>query len=205
MAGLGLAGWLKRRRLGCPAGRFPCLFPFRISFASRWLPEGSKPKRFLRNVSRTQTLNNFNFFQRQSEAHCGMHALNNALQQAAFAPEEMGAAAVAYLEEHLGVDDAAEEHIGRGGWYSAQVLYSALFLRGYVLDLDAYVRSLPPARQAGACVQNWGNRHWVAYRLEGDGSIWLLDSLEAGPIQQSEVEFLDSLAAHPTYVVLNSA
>ena len=71
------------------------------------------------------------FFQRQEAAHCGMHALNNSLGEALFTPASMKTAAQSYLQEMQGIDEARSEHIRAGGWYSVQVLYAAVFAKGF--------------------------------------------------------------------------
>ena len=142
------------------------------------------------------------FFQRQRAAHCGMHALNNALQGAIFRPMDMKSAAQAYLQEMRGLDEARHEHIRAGGWYSIQVLYTALFAKGFMLDLDNRVLAYEQAVLAeGPFVQNWSNVHWVAYLLGADSNIYLLDSMKPGPEVISEAAFAASLVEHETYAV----
>ena len=130
-----------------------------------------------------------------------MHALNNATGRAAYTPADMEAAVANYLQEMVGIDHAVEEHIGPGGWYSAQVLYAALFAQGLALDMDNPVQNLEQAHGASSFIQNWQSRHWVAYRWEPDGHIYLLDSMECGPEQITDEEFGASLLMHPTYAV----
>ena len=141
------------------------------------------------------------FFQRQQAAHCGMHALNNAAGSAVYTPADMEAAAASYMQEMAGVDHAVEEHIGPGGWYSAQVLYAALFAQGLALDMDNRVLNQQQAHGASSFIQNWRNRHWVAYRWGPDDHIYLLDSMSCGPKQITDEEFHMSLLLHPTYAV----
>ena len=141
------------------------------------------------------------FFQRQEAAHCGMHALNNALGEALFTPAAMMTAAESYLQEMQGIDDARDEHIRAGGWYSVQVLYTAVFAKGLALDFHAPLQTLDEAQQAAALIQNWSNHHWVAYRWGNDGEIYRLDSMQLGPSKVSEAEFAASMVAHWTYAV----
>lgn len=141
------------------------------------------------------------YFEKQQAGRCGMHALNHALGRAAFTPQDMRTAAASYLQEVQGIDDAAHEHIGPGGWYSVQILYTALFNRGYALDFHEPVQSLQEAHLAPALVQNWNSQHWVAYRWGHDGAIYLLDSMRDGPHRMLEEEFNATLAMHWTYVV----
>ena len=141
------------------------------------------------------------YFERQLRAHCGMHALNNALGGRICAPRHMKAAADYYLQELQGIDGAVEEHISASGWYSVQVLYSALFRKGYSLDFHAPVLALEQAQGATALLQNWNNGHWVAYRRGPDGVTRRLDSLQRTPEPVSDAALVASCAAHPTYAI----
>ena len=114
----------------------------------------------------------------------------------------MQSAAQTYLQEMQGLDEARNEHIKAGGWYSIQVLYTALFAKGFMLDLDNRALAYDQAvLTGGPFVQNWNNVHWVAYRLGTDGNIYLLDSMKPGPEVISEAAFAASLVGHETYVV----
>ena len=141
------------------------------------------------------------YFERQHRAHCGMHAVNNALGGKIFTPHHMKTAADYYLQELRGVDDAVGEHIHAGGWYSVQVLYTALFRKGHSLDFHAPVLTLEQARGATAFLQNWNNEHWVAYRRLPDGALCRLDSLQRAPEPVSEAALVASCAEHPTYAI----
>eukprot|EP00435_Cladocopium_sp_Y103_P033302 s1242_g8.t1 len=141
------------------------------------------------------------FFQQQQAAHCGMHALNNALGKALFTPSAMKTAAQIYLQEMQGLDDDRGEHIRAGGWYSVQVLYTAVFAKGFTLDFHAPVQTWDEALQEAALIQNWNNHHWVAYRWGSDGAIYRLDSMEPGPSRVSEAEFVACMASHWTYAI----
>ena len=105
-------------------------------------------------------------------------------------------------QEMRGLDESRREHIRAGGWYSIQVLYTALFAKGFTLDLDNRVLAYEQAVSAGGpFVQNWSNVHWVAYLLGADSNIYLLDSMKPGPEVISEAGFAASLVEHDTYAV----
>ena len=128
------------------------------------------------------------YFERQQLALCGMHALNNALGQRLFCPEDF-TQAVDTLEEEAAVPDAhyvaavpfdRDAHIGPRGWYSDEAIgmvlrqsarYQMLLapLAGDNLDI------LAAADIPGAIV-NMNNTHWVALRFVNN-AFWLLDSL----------------------------
>ena len=55
------------------------------------------------------------FLERQRAAHCGMHALNNAIGGPMFQPEHMRSAMLNIIAE-TGDDD--DQHMRQGGWYS---------------------------------------------------------------------------------------
>ena len=141
------------------------------------------------------------FFQQQQTAHCGMHALNNSLGKALFTPAAMKTAAEMYLQEMQGIDDARGEHIRAGGWYSVQMLYTAVFAKGFTLDFHAPLQTWEEALHASALIQNWNNYHWVAYRWGSDGAIYRLDSMQQGPAKVEEAEFVASMALHWTYAI----
>eukprot|EP00435_Cladocopium_sp_Y103_P032891 s2382_g8.t1 len=141
------------------------------------------------------------FFQQQQAAHCGMHALNNSLGEALFTPSAMKTAAQTYLQEMQGIDIARDEHIRAGGWYSVQVLYTAVFAKGFTLDFHVPLQTWRDAVEAAALIQNWPNRHWVAYRWGSDGAIYRLDSMQLGPSKVSEADFVASMAVHWTYAI----
>lgn len=130
-----------------------------------------------------------------------MHALNNSLGEALFTPSAMQTAAQTYLQEMQGVDDARDEHIRVGGWCSVQVLYTAMFEKGFTLDFHAPLHTWEEALPATALIQNWNNQHWVTYRWGSDGGIYRLDSMQPGPSKVSEAEFVASMAIHWTYAV----
>ncbi|CAK9033287.1 ATP-dependent DNA helicase PIF1 (DNA repair and recombination helicase PIF1) (PIF1/RRM3 DNA helicase-like protein), partial [Durusdinium trenchii] len=141
------------------------------------------------------------FFQKQQEARCGMRALNNALGAAVFGPADMEAAAASYMQELEGIDEDRAEHIGPSGWYSVQVLYTALFAAGYTLDFHHPVHTMAEAQLSPAFVQNIDNWHWVAYRWDAHGDLYLLDSIERGPRLVTKEEFVESCGHRFTYAV----
>ena len=115
----------------------------------------------------------------------------------------MQSAARSYLQEMQGLDEARDEHIREGGWYSVQILYTALFNKGKHLDFHDRVLAYEQAVLAGGpFVQNWSNVHWVAYLLGADGNIYLLDSMKPSPEVISEAAFAASLVEHETYAVI---
>ena len=101
-----------------------------------------------------------------------------------------------------GLDEARHKHIKAGGWYSIQVLYTALFNKGFILDIHNRVLAYEQAvLTGGPFVQNSNNVHWVAYRLGADDNIYLLDSMKPGPEVISEAASAASLVEHETYAV----
>lgn len=55
------------------------------------------------------------FFERQVEAQCGLHALNNALATTAFSKEDLEHACSMYLQQGDDLEAARAEHIRPGG------------------------------------------------------------------------------------------
>ena len=140
------------------------------------------------------------FFQQQTGSECGLTALNNALQEARFTKESMQAAADAYLRALEGIDEDRGERISDTGWYSVQVLYTALFSAGYTLDIDNPINTPASLENCIGCIQNWQNTHWVAYIMVGE-EIFLCDSLKPRPEKISAAALAATLPHCPTYAI----
>ncbi len=136
------------------------------------------------------------YFERQGAgARCGLHALNNCVGRRLFTVEDLSAATDhVLLELSLPPYEGGpllelplrEDHETATGWYSEQVLATAL-LASFRYAFNPTSLAHPPERRAlladpalaGALVNDPG-RHWMALRvLLGD--VWLLDSLEPEP------------------------
>ena len=127
----------------------------------------------------------------ESEFHCGMHALNNALGAAFHTPESMSSAINAYLEtaRHKGLLEIRAMHKKSNGWYSKEVLAQALTtisigrpgVGGYVLDLEPLFHNPEKIKISVGSVININNSYWVALRWMHD-RVWLLDAEEKSPI-----------------------
>ena len=145
------------------------------------------------------------FFEQQVEARCGMHALNNVVGEHIFTPEHLAAAVHIFLEENPGLNDTPSDHIGDGGWYSAEVLATAL--QSVALEkYDQVVWDMPllpvsDAAQVVAAVGVLQHRpgppaHWLALRAV-DGQIYELDSVKDQPVHLSNDEAEALLARFP--------
>lgn len=56
-----------------------------------------------------------------------MHALNNAVGERCFTPQRMAYAAQVYMsEDGFEIGDELADHVRAGGWYSSEVLATAL-------------------------------------------------------------------------------
>ena len=130
------------------------------------------------------------YFERQRDALCAMHALNNAIGVPLQRKEDMEYACEQYLleAEREGFPEQESDHTAPGGWYSSEVL--AFAVRSTSLQRNGrveYDMSLTPLLEnpsqlhhvAGA-VANLDNRHWVALRSVG-GHVWCLDSVREAP------------------------
>jgi hypothetical protein len=125
------------------------------------------------------------YFERQREARCGLHALNNCLG-CEFATEEDLEACLQELLRTLqqeGVPEVRAQHTAVGGWYSAEVLAQAVTQVSmakrdrvdYVLSLEPLCVNPSAIRSSVGAIVNIANKHWVALRFV-QGSVWLLDS-----------------------------
>ena len=129
------------------------------------------------------------YFETQSLARCGMHALNNALGMDFVSHEDMTAACDNYLREAKfeGMRERRSMHEHPGvGWYSEAVMAYVLRWKQniYTLDVDNPIHvddERDPGRLFGeevkGVVVNKQQSHWIAFRFE-NGKIWLLDSTD---------------------------
>ena len=153
------------------------------------------------------------YFESQTLARCGMHALNNVLGVPLLSATDMSQACDVVIAESL-VPDAngvlpdpqqREDHeYPNSGWYSAAVMEMALrrtfqFELRLGLQLRNDVNKIYEADIVGA-ISNKDNMHWVAIKVI-DAVIWMLDSCHK-PLQLTAEEFLLHLNRYPhTYAV----
>ena len=137
-----------------------------------------------------------------------MHALNNALGQPFFDAADMQFAAETFMaEDGFEIGDALSDHVRAHGWYSSEVLATALRTAAmHKYDRLRWQLHLAPARtrhDVEACVgalQNRTNTHWVALCSLNDG-IYEFDSLCSAPKLLSEESLLHLLHVHPAYCI----
>ena len=144
-------------------------------------------------------------FERQRGAHCGMHALNNAVGKAWQTVEDMQFACDTYLASSRvdGFVQVRAEHARPSGWYSSEVLGEAVTATSmrhagrveYTMSLQPLKVNPSILRDCVGAVVNICNRHWVALRYNA-GVTWLLDSQEQGPQILSEAEYKTFIRRH---------
>ncbi len=141
------------------------------------------------------------YFERQRDAECGQHALNNVLGAPQFRREDMERAARAVLA--IPGTGREEEHIRARGWYSHSVLvnvlrntapaqWKLLFNRLGEADYHAF---LADELLLGALV-NQGDAHWIAL-VKHDGLLWEVDS-QLSPKPMDEEAFRVCLRSYPS-------
>ena len=151
------------------------------------------------------------FFEQQVEARCGMHALNNVVGEHLFTEVQLEAAVHIFLDENQGLHDLPADHVGEGGWYSAEVLATALQSVA-MAKFDRVMWNMPllPATSAAQLHEAVGvlqhrpgpPGHWVALRSV-DGHIFELDSLKEEPKHLSDEEAELLLMRYPaSYAVM---
>ena len=119
------------------------------------------------------------YFERQEEAHCGKHALNNVIGAPQFLEVDLHTAAMQVLAE---TDENPQEHIRDNGWYSHSVLARALQnaippqwkLLLAPLATTAYENLLRDEGIFGAII-NENNVHWSAIVKHAE-HLWHVDS-----------------------------
>jgi len=134
------------------------------------------------------------YCERQQEARCGLHALNNAIGRAVFTKEDLTDATDALLFElSLQPNEfqpvlefpQREDHELENGWYSEQVLAKALegstmySLELQTLSAPAEMSALIADPDVAGALVNVPGAHWLALRFV-HGCAWALDSI-SGP------------------------
>lgn len=137
-------------------------------------------------------------FERQRGAHCGMHALNNAVGCSWQTIEDMQRACDDYLasSRHEGMLEIRAEHAKPSGWYSIEVMCHAMNTTSmrvagkveFALSLEPLHVNPNALRTSVGAVVNIKNRHWVALKRDGE-QVWLLDSQEPMPSRLTEAEY----------------
>ena len=132
-----------------------------------------------------------------------MHALNNALGDDIFGEEDLVYAANQFLLENPELEDSTDDHMSGNGWFSSEVLSTALLTKAmsehdrvtWRLDLKPLTAPEDLANYVGA-LQNQNNQHWIAYRAIS-GKYTKLDSLKPSPVVISASTLMRELREHP--------
>ena len=151
------------------------------------------------------------FFEHQVSAHCGLHAINNAVGFELLQAASMNIACTEYLAEMLreGTFEHPDMHIGPSGDYSEAVMAFALrhHTNTYELDLNSPVLQIELSKMCifapNVCgiIVNKQQRHWVTIK-EVEGDLWLLDSQEL-PVKLTYEAYLEFLSIYgPAFPLL---
>jgi hypothetical protein len=145
------------------------------------------------------------YFERQEQAMCGRHAVNNVLGGPQFVDGVLERACTEVVAQ-TGEEDSAHQHAG--GWCSRSVLAAAMDLTAVLhrrmLDTPVFSGSyhllLNTSGIFGAVV-NQGNVHWSAVAKHAS-KLWHVDSQRL-PISLTETSFTQLLHQHPmTFLVV---
>ena len=137
-------------------------------------------------------------FERQRGAHCGMHALNNAVGRSWQTVEDMRLACDDYLasSRREGMPEIRTEHAKPSGWYSIEVMCHAMNATSmrvagkveFTLSLEPLHVNPSALRTSVGAVVNIQGRHWVALRKVAE-QVWLLDSQEPQPVPLTDAAY----------------
>jgi hypothetical protein len=138
------------------------------------------------------------YHERQVDALCAMHALNNAIGRKWQEPEDMKRALQYYLEEseREGLMERRSDHESPGGWYSSEVLaYAVRSTSMHRVGCVEYTMNLTPlatnSAQIHHCVGaivNKANEHWLALKSV-NGIVWKIDSTMPAPVSMTQEEY----------------
>jgi hypothetical protein len=139
------------------------------------------------------------FFEKQKQAKCGMHALNNSLGFQLCTDDDMTFALEDYIRSsnHEGLHEIRSMHAKRTGWYSSEVMAHAINTTSmrqfgnvrYVMDIKPLIVDPNIIHTSLGAIVNIDNNHWVAIRSIG-GKIMLFDSKDKIPRQYSQNDYV---------------
>ena len=147
------------------------------------------------------------YFERQEQARCGKHAVNNVIGGPQFLEADLRTAAMQVIAE---TDEDSQEHVRENGWYSHSVLARALQnaippqwrLLLAPLATTAY-ENLQQHEQIYGAVVNENNAHWSAI-VKHAGHLWHVDS-GSRPIILDYLRFCTLLQRFPmTFAVVSA-
>ena len=130
------------------------------------------------------------YFERQVGAHCGLHAINNAVGHNWLSIANMQEALRDYVctRQREGLPELSTDHATPSGYYSSEVMCHAMQMassrtagvRGFEMSLAPLHCNPDVISAAVGAIVNIENRHWVALRQIGN-QIWWLDSSDPSP------------------------
>ena len=145
------------------------------------------------------------YFEQESQARCGMRALNNAIGRALHTPASMSHACDVYLKSarHKGLVEVRATHEKPNGWYSTEVLAQAVTTRSlsvaghveYALNWEPLRFNARALQTSVGAIVNVDNMHWVALKWV-DNHVWLLDEQEPRPIAMSWQSYVFFIHRH---------
>lgn len=159
------------------------------------------------NMPRISTLWGSRYFERQTDAQCGKHALNNLVGGPQFLETDLLTACLKVIAE---TDESREDHACAAGWYSHSVLARALqdtvpprwrLRLSPMLECDLSNFCSNPLIYGA--LMNQSNVHWISI-VKHAGFLWEVDS-QATPRRLRDEDLLRLLRQHPsTYPLLDN-
>ena len=148
------------------------------------------------------------YFEKQRDARCGQHVLNNIVGGPVYTDQDMDVACAQVCEA---TGDQPGDHKAPGGWFSHSVLGQAfenqvpptMRLLSRRASSDEW-KSLMENPEYQGTVINMANQHWTAI-VKHNGLVFYVDSCRA-PQFIDEADYLSLIKARPdTYFVVDAA
>lgn len=145
------------------------------------------------------------YFERQESHLCGLHALNNLVQETLFNKDELNK--IAYILDALenNLYDNPDRNADSQGNYNITVLKIALESQNYLVnEVTCDLHKLKNSKEKGMFLITVGHHHYATRKFVRDGPIFVLNSLMSMPYVDNAVwEKIELSIGSTNYVATN--